>query len=202
LIWVVAQFFEGASRKSEMDPTDDFRLLVGCLEQWAVVQLDDAGTGIRARGEPELIQQVDHLAPNGYSTRRHRWRGIRARTGHACAHLGLPHELATPHTTCVNGVGAWLPACPGDVRGQGGRQGGVLAGSGRGAGVGRGGVEPRGPAAALCVCPGTNDQPGIRETVQMFANRVRVLTCQPRESRHCAGLRLVDQNIQDARPGG
>jgi len=202
LIWVVAQFFEGASRKSEMDPTDDFRLLVGCLEQWAVVQLDDAGTGIRARGEPKLIQQVDQLAPNGYSTRRHRWRGTRARAGHACAHLGLPHELATPHTTCVNGVGAWLPACPGDVRGQGGRQGGVLAGSGRGAGVGRGGVEPWGPAAALCVCPGANDQPGIRQTVQMFANRVRVLTCQPRESRHCAGLRLVDQNIQDARPGG
>jgi len=91
LIWVVAQLFESATRKSEMDPADHLRLLVGRLEQGATMQLDDAGAGICSRGEPKLIQQVDSLAANNHSTRRQRRARSWALAGRAGAHLGLPH---------------------------------------------------------------------------------------------------------------
>jgi hypothetical protein len=66
-IGVVAQLFEGAAHDAQMYSADHLRLLVGCLEQRAAMQLDDAGAGVRTWGEPELIQQVDHLAASGHA---------------------------------------------------------------------------------------------------------------------------------------
>ena len=53
-----------------MDSADHIRLLVGCLEQGAAMQLDNTGAGVSDWGEPELLQQVDHLAASHHVTGR------------------------------------------------------------------------------------------------------------------------------------
>jgi hypothetical protein len=52
---------ESAAYNTEVDSTHHLRILVGCLQQGAVAQLDDADAGIWTRREPELLKQGDHL---------------------------------------------------------------------------------------------------------------------------------------------
>jgi hypothetical protein len=52
---VGAKLIEGAPHETEMDGADHLGMLVGCLEQGATAQLDDADTGIGTRGETELL---------------------------------------------------------------------------------------------------------------------------------------------------
>jgi len=47
---------------------------------------------------------------------------------------------------------------------------------------------------------GANGQPVVHHAVRMFANRVGVLMSLCRKGTDCAGLRLVDQDVQDAGP--
>jgi len=46
-----------------------------------------------------------------------------------------------------------------------------------------------------------NDQPVVGQTVQMFADGVGMLMKQSRQRSDCAGRGLVDQNVQNGRPG-
>jgi hypothetical protein len=48
---------------------------------------------------------------------------------------------------------------------------------------------------------GPDDQTAVRQPVQVFANRIGMLTNLRRQGCHGAGLGLVDQSIQDGRLG-
>ena len=157
---VVAQLLEGAAHDTEVDSADHLRMLVGCLQQGAPAQLDDAGAGIGTRGEPELLKQGDHLAAGRHGVGRAGSEpgpvpslgtavGPSPGRGHGLGRGGSPDQLSTPHPARLDGVGAGLPAGPGDLRGQRGGQTGILPGTGLGADLGRGAVEPGGTPAAL-----------------------------------------------------
>jgi hypothetical protein len=64
-IWVVAELIQCAAHDAEMDSADNFRILVGRLEERATPKLDHSGVSIRPRIEPELSQQGDHLSARG-----------------------------------------------------------------------------------------------------------------------------------------
>src|ERR1035437_1181555 len=104
-----------------MNRTHHFWVAMGCLEQGAAAQPDDADAGVDARGEPKLIQQGDHRAAS--SDRAARYRRDRDLS---LAELGPLDQLATPDPACLNRVGARLGADPPDLRGQHTRQCGIL----------------------------------------------------------------------------
>jgi len=95
-----------------------------------------------------------------------------------------------------------LPAGSGDLRGKRAGKSGILAGPRFGADLRLGAVEPGGAPTPLGWSTGSNGQSVVHQTVQMFANRVRVLACQRREGTDGAGLGLVDQDVQNAGPRG
>jgi hypothetical protein len=174
----------------------------------ATTQLDHGGASIRTRSEPELLQQGDHCAASCHGTgcpwRVGNW-GVGNSglvSGRPIAQRGASHQIATPRPAGLDGVGARLPAGPDYLRGQRGRQTGIVAGPLVGSDIGSGAVEPGGTPAAMRGCAGSGGQPVGDQAVQMLADRVGVQPGQLRKSPHRAGLWLVYQYVQDARPCG
>src|SRR5450631_3593057 len=190
------ELVESTADETQMNRAHHFWVAMGCLEQRAAMQPDDAHAGVGAGGEPELIKQCDHGAPGGHSAARHRRAGALTR-----AELGLPDQLATPHPACLNGVGARLRAGPTYVLRQHARQSGVLPRLMVRAHHARRAVQPGGASTPLCNRLGPDDQTAADQPVQVFANRIGMLTDLRRQGRHGARLRLVDQSIQDCCTG-
>jgi len=94
-----------------------------------------------------------------------------------------------------------MPAGPGDLRCQRGRQTGILPGPRLGADAGHGTVQPGRTPAALSRMAGSDGQLVVDQAVQMLANRVGVLMGRRGKGTDRAGLRLVDQDVQEAGSG-
>ena len=169
------------------------------LEQRATSKLDYGGASIRTRSEPEFLQQGDHPSAGRDGTRCPRRVGNRTL---AQTDTGVLHQVATPRSPCLDGIDARMPTRAGNVRGQRGRKTGIVARTLVGSEVGCGAVEPRGAPSSMRCCPSANNQPVVGQAVQMFADGVGMLTKQSRQRSDRARLRLVDQNVEDGRPGG
>ena len=169
------------------------------LEQRATSKLDYGGASIRTRSEPEFLQQGDHPSAGRDGTRCPRRVGNRTL---AQTDTGVLHQVATPRSPCLDGIDARMPTRAGNVRGQRGRKTGIVARTLVGSEVGCGAVEPRGAPSSMRCCPSANNQTVVGQAVQMFADGVGVLTKQSRQRSDRARLRLVDQNVEDGRPGG
>ncbi len=161
------------------------------------MELDHTDPPISCRRKPQLIKQGDHLAAG-----RHRAPGRRPARSLSLADLRPSRQLLTPHPAGLNGVNTWLRTSPLDVRGQSGRQSRILPIALVGADLARCTVKPGRTPATLHIRSCPDHQSGSQQLVQMLTNRVGVLTDQRRQRDNGAGLRLVDQDIQDACPGG
>jgi hypothetical protein len=190
------ELVESTADESQVNGAHHFWIAMGRLEQGTAMQSDDAHAGVGTWGEPKLIEQGDHRAASGHSAAGHH---LAAEL--TLAELGPPDQLATPHPACLNRVHLRLGADPPDLRGQHARQSGVLPGRMVRADRALRAVQPGGAAAPLGNRLGPDDQTAVRQSVQVFANRIGMLTNLRRQGRDGAGLGLVDQSIQDGRLG-
>jgi hypothetical protein len=67
-IRIGCEFVEGFTDQDATNGVHNPWIPVGRLEQGAMAQSDNVRTGIRTRGEPQLIKQVDHLETKGHGT--------------------------------------------------------------------------------------------------------------------------------------
>lgn len=158
---------ERPAREAEVDRAHDLGRPERGREKGAAAQLDARGVRVGRGGEAELVEQPDDAAAGV--------RGVGVRVGAGARDL-VGHEVVTPAFACGERVSAGIGAGPSDLVGENRGEACVLADRGVSRGRRDGLVERPRPAPARRPCGRTHGIAGVRESLEVLAHCVRVLS--------------------------